>query len=78
MNVDDTIQPVGSRLATIELWRMPDGAVHGRIRHMEPRLIDTTGQDVPDRLRIVAGWTMEAAAHLEDEAGRLDARQTKY
>lgn len=72
----ETIEARGSRLATIDLWRMPDGRVEGRLLHMDPRLIETTGEDVPDRLRAVADWTLSAAGHFEEEAGRLEGGVT--
>lgn len=74
----DTIQAVGSRLASIDLVRMPDGSVHGRLRHMEPRLIETTCSNIPDhqqvseRLSQVADWTLDAAIHFSEEAEALN------
>lgn len=73
----DTINAVGSRLATVDIVRMPDGTVHGRLVDMDPRLIETTCADEPDdrqaacRLLQVADWTIDAAVHFTEEAERL-------
>lgn len=69
----DTIKAVGSVLGNIDLVRMPDGSVIGRLRNLSPESIENPDAevDVAERLRQIADWTMSAAGHFEEEAVRL-------
>jgi hypothetical protein len=60
------IPPKGSRLATLELHRHADGSIHMSVIDMDPRLIETTGEEVPERLKIIADWAVEGAVNMSE------------
>ena len=64
----------GHRLASLDLWRMPDGEVVGRIRRIEPDVLNAADEevDVAGNLRQIADWTFDAAVFFEDEARELE------
>jgi hypothetical protein len=57
----------GSHLADLTLTRDTDGTPRLTITHMHPRLIETTGKEVPDRIQIICGWVEEGAKRLREE-----------
>ena len=60
------LKPCGSHLADLRLTRLVDGTFELSVIEMHPRLIETTGAEVPDRLRIIAGWVMDAAPRMAE------------
>jgi hypothetical protein len=54
----------GSRLCDIRIFRWPDGSIRAELLDMDPRLIETTGVEVVDRLRQIAAWVADAAQSL--------------
>jgi len=56
----------GSHLADLALYRQADGSIHLFVTHMDPRLIETTGEGVPDRLKIIADWVVEGAITMSE------------
>lgn len=66
------IRPIGSHLCTIRLHRHADGTIGCVLQgDMDPRLIETTGDDVVDRMEIMARWIDAAAADFRAQAARL-------
>jgi hypothetical protein len=61
-----------SWLCTLSLYRRADGTVAARLERMSPSLIDTTGTDVPSRVRIIAEWVAAGAADLAAQAVELE------
>ena len=65
----------GSWLATVELWRRPDGKLIVTCADMPRALIESMAADahdpVPARIRLLANWIMEGAATMRCEADML-------
>lgn len=61
-----SIAPKGSWLCELQLWREVDGTIRMAVTDMDPRLIETTGEEVPDRLKIIADWAVEGAANMAE------------
>jgi hypothetical protein len=55
-----------SHLCSIELYREADGRIRAEVSFMPPRLIETTGEEVPDRMQIIAGWLEQGAQHMRE------------
>lgn len=62
----------GSFLLSVDFYRFPSGQIRAVPTFMPPDLIETTGHEVPDRMRIVAGWVEEGAEFLLLLAAELD------
>lgn len=61
--------PAGPRLlCTIAITKFPDGTIRAGFEHMPVQVIEDTGIDVADRVRIAAGWILDAAADMERQA----------
>lgn len=58
----------GSLLCTISLSRRADGTIEARLEEMAPRLIETTGEEVADRVAIIARWLREGAEDMRRQA----------
>ncbi len=56
----------GSHLADLRLFRDADGTIRLCVIDMDPRLIETTGEEVPDRLKIIADWVVEGAVNMSE------------
>lgn len=65
------IPEVGSHLCDIRLRRMADGAIVADVIRMAPALIETTGNETPERLRIIAGWMTAGLVHIQRFAMQL-------
>jgi hypothetical protein len=65
----------GSWLATVELWRRPDGKLIVTCADMPRALIESMAADAPEpgpaRLRLLADWITEGAAAMRCEADML-------
>lgn len=65
----------GSWLATVELWRRPDGKLIVTCADMPKGLIESMAADahdpVPTRIRLLADWITEGAAAMRCEADML-------
>lgn len=61
-----SIIPKGSHLADLTLWREADGTIRLNVTRMDPLLIETTGEEVPDRLKIIADWVVEGAVNMSE------------
>lgn len=61
----------GSRLATVELWRRPDGSLVFRLVDMPVTVIENYGWDARERMLLLAGWAKVAAVQLETQAAAL-------
>ena len=61
-----------SHLVDIQLWRLADGTIAATIGAMAAQLIETTGADVPERVRIIANWTSRGAVDLLRQARHLE------
>lgn len=61
-----------SHLCSISIYRRADGSVGCTLLgDMNPRLIETTGVEVSDRMDIMAGWIDAAAADFRMQAAAL-------
>lgn len=60
------------RLISIDLSRYPDGSIRPTLYDMPIREIERTGKEVPDRLRIIAGWLLQAHAALLAQAAAFE------
>jgi hypothetical protein len=60
----ESLPEVGSYLCTLTLHRRANGEIHMNVTDMPPRLIETTGEEVPDRMEIIADWAVEGAARM--------------
>lgn len=58
------IRQAGSYLCTLRLVRHANGEIHMNVEDMPPALIETTGEEVPDRVEIIADWAVEGAARM--------------
>lgn len=58
-------------LLTVSLYKKA-GRISAVIDHMPNRVIERTGNEVSDRLRIIAGWMDAARASLLAQANALD------
>lgn len=58
----------GSFLCSIQLWRRPDGSTRSVLTTMNPELIETTGVDLPTRVKIISGWLTAGAVDMEKQA----------
>jgi hypothetical protein len=56
----------GSHLADLTLWRDADGKIIMSVTNMRPELIETTGEEVGDRLKIIADWAVEGAIAMSE------------
>lgn len=61
-------EPEGSLLCTVQLWRRPGGKVVSRLVTMEAGLIETTGDNVAERVMIVADWMHEGAQDMHAQS----------
>jgi hypothetical protein len=68
------IQQAGSQLCIVDLCREADGSISAEIIHMPPRLIETTGIEVADRMQIVAGWLDAGARNIRQTGGLANDR----
>lgn len=58
-----------SHLCTISIYRRADGTIGCTLLgDMSPRLIETTGDQVSDRMEIMAGWIDAAADDFRQQA----------
>ncbi len=55
-------------LCTIAITRFPDGTIKAGFQHMPKPVIEAHGADVAERVTIAAGWILEAAADMEQQA----------
>lgn len=60
-------QSEGSYLCTLRLIRKANGEVHMNVEDMPPRLIETTGDEVADRVEKIADWAVEGAARMVEQ-----------
>lgn len=71
INLASRQSPDGSWIATVHVWRRPDGTVSLQLADMPAKVIEQmqVGEDaVRDRVLILAGWIEEGAARLRAEA----------
>lgn len=61
------IPQAGSHLCDLRLWRDADGTIRLNVTNMNPRLIETTGEEVSDRLKIIADWVVEGAVNMAEQ-----------
>lgn len=59
-------------LGSVALYRDRNGRVSGVLTDMPAPVIERTGNEVPDRMRIIAGWVGEAASSMTVLAASLD------
>jgi len=61
-------EPAGTILCVIQLWRRPDGSIQSVLSSMDGALIETTGDDVPSRVAIVADWIRQGADDMDAQS----------
>lgn len=61
----------GSLLATVSMWRMPDGSVRAVLDHMPVHVIERE-KTISARFLSASMWTVEAAGDLLRQANRFD------
>ncbi len=65
-----------SHLCSISIYRRADGTIGcALLPDMHPRLIETTGKEVVDRMLIMAGWIDAAAADFRKQADALKPQE---
>lgn len=62
----------GSYLATVELWRRPDGSIAPKLVDMPKPVIESTGETASDRFRQLATWMVAAAGRIERIAEQFE------
>lgn len=62
----ETLPQKGSHLADLRLVREADGTIRLFVTEMNPRLIETTGEEVADRLKIIADWVVDGAVNMSE------------
>lgn len=63
--------PKGVHLASIDLFREPDGTILARVGDMSPRVIDAMGGEVWEKMLEIALWTMKGSESLAEQATGL-------
>jgi hypothetical protein len=64
-------KPLGIFAASLDLFLEPDGTVLARLNDMDPKLIETMGGEVSDKLLKLAEWAMQASESLAEQADAL-------
>ena len=67
--------PQGSYLATIELWRTPEGRITAKPIDMPDAVIEAHGTTVSERVLFIGSWLKEASIQLLKIAEDLRERE---
>lgn len=64
--------PQSRFLCSLNLWRAPSGKIECQVAEMLPELIEATGEEVPERMRTIAGWASLGVIDLLRQARALE------
>lgn len=64
-------KPKGFHLASIDLFREPDGSIVARVGDMSPQIIDQMGGDVWEKMLEIALWTQKGSESLAEQSAAL-------
>ena len=65
------VQPSGTYLCTVELWRSPSGMITGRLTDMPPEVVDEMGGEPSDKMVRLSIWMGKVQASFMDQAVQL-------